>query len=176
VSLFSYLLGDALGNADSKRNLGIDGLVDGRRGEWRWNVNHCRIGSRLLYGLWDFVEGALREVGWPFQEPRKKGLNAYAYLLDRVEHREIEMLRAPLAWRDASHHLRAIFNGLLAVKGALDHRHGQDQKKKKKKKKDSTCLPVNPWQMTRVSLLIKTPGFEAYSRLVRNEGRVLKCV
>lgn len=37
------LLGDALGDANHERDLGVDGLYDGRRRERGWYINHSGI-------------------------------------------------------------------------------------------------------------------------------------
>jgi len=168
---YSHLLGDTLSDTDGKRNLGVNRLDDGRGSEGRGHVNHSRIGSGVFLGL-----GGRRN-----QEMDGGGqISRNWYLLDRVEDRQVEVLAATLARGHAANHLGAIFDGLLAVEGTLqsgNSQHALDEnctasRAHRGATLKCTCLPVKPWQMTLVSLLIRTRGLEAaaYRRLVAKEG------
>lgn len=45
------LLGDALGDANHQRDLGVDGLHDGRCRKRRRNINHSGVGPCALHRL-----------------------------------------------------------------------------------------------------------------------------
>ena len=45
------LLGDSLGDANDQRDLGFDGLENGRSGARRRDVNHGSVGVHLIFGL-----------------------------------------------------------------------------------------------------------------------------
>jgi hypothetical protein len=69
-----------------------------------------------------------------------------------------------LAWGHAAHHVGAVLDGLLGVECALEcgSCFGAYERSdvmpnvlgNQQQRQQHTCLPVNPWQMTRVSLLM----------------------
>src|SRR6185312_2831103 len=82
--------GDALRDADDEQHAGIDRLEDGVGGEGRRHIDRRRRGAGLVHRL-----------------------------IDRVEHRQIEMLAAALAGRHAADHLGAVGDRLLGMERAL---------------------------------------------------------
>src|SRR5207247_11475520 len=82
--------GDALGDANNERDLRIGGFENRVSREGRWNENHGSIRARGFRGI-----------------------------VDSVEHRALEMLRAAFSWGDTTDHVRAVLDHLLVVKGTL---------------------------------------------------------
>ena len=81
---------NALGNANDQFHAGVHGLQDGIRGKGRRHVNNGGVGAG----------GGDR-------------------LADRVEHGQVEMLRAALVRCYAADHVRAIGDGLFGMERAL---------------------------------------------------------
>lgn len=131
----------ALGYANNKRDLGGNRIQNGPRRHWRGDVNDARVALRRILGLLDGVEDGQPQVGL-----------------------------SSLLGGDAAHHSGAVVHGLLAVerplltriKGRSERGEVTARSKGVGVRCDSlqmrkrTCLPVNPWQITRVSLLIHT--------------------
>ena len=82
--------GDAFGDADDKRYVGVDGFQNSVRGKGRWDVDHTGVGAGLGHGIGHGVED-----------------------------RQVEVLGAAFARRHAADHLRAIGDGLLGMEGPL---------------------------------------------------------
>src|SRR5689334_394214 len=81
---------DALGDAHDQRDVGLDRLADRVGGAGRRHVDHARVGA-----------GPVARLG------------------HRVEHRQIEMMRAALAGRRAAHHAGAVGDRGLRMEGAV---------------------------------------------------------